>query len=83
MNEIFGSRVANRMVHSQYRLNLDIPKVNHVSFGNKSIRSFEPKIWSSLSPYTKSCESLEIFWRVIKDWDGITCNCTVCKKLAI
>ena len=44
MNKIFGLRVANRMVHSQYRLNLDIPKVNQVSFGNKSIRSFEPKI---------------------------------------
>ena len=83
MNEIFGLRVTNRMVHSQYILNIDIPKVNQVSFGKKSIWSFGPKIWSSLPPHTKSCESLEIFRRVIKKWDGITRNCTVCKKLAI
>ena len=37
-------RVTNRAVRSQYRLNLNIPKVNQVSFGNKSIRSFGPKI---------------------------------------
>ena len=83
MNEIFGLRVTNRMVHSQYILNIDIPKVNQVSFGKKSIWSFGPKIWSSLPPHTKSYESLEIFRRVIKKWDGITRNCTVCKKLAI
>ena len=28
MNEIFRLRVTNRMVRSQYRLNLDNPKVN-------------------------------------------------------
>ena len=33
MNEIFRLRVTNRMVRSQYKLNLDIPKVNQVSFG--------------------------------------------------
>ena len=44
MNEIFRLRVTKRMVLSQYRLNLDICKVNRASFGNKSIRSFGPKI---------------------------------------
>ena len=43
MNEIFRLGVTNRMVRSQYRLNLDICKVNRVSFGNKSIKSFGPK----------------------------------------
>ena len=42
MNEIFRLRVTHRMVRSQYRLHLDIPIVNQVSFGNKSIRSFAP-----------------------------------------
>ena len=54
------------MVRSQYRLNLDIPKINQVSFGNKSIRSFEPKNWNSLPPHIKSFENLETFKRVIK-----------------
>ena len=80
MNEIFRLRVTNRMVRSQYRLNLEIPKVNQVSFGNKSIRSFGPKIWNSLPPHIKSCENLETFKRVIRNWDGITCNCRVCKN---
>ena len=49
------------MVQYQYRLNLDIPKVNQVSFDNKSIKSFEPKISNSLPPHIKSCENLETF----------------------
>ena len=68
------------MVRSQYRLNVDIPKVSRVSFGDKSIRSFGPKIWNSLPPHIMSCENLETFKRVIKNWDGVTCNCRVCKN---
>ena len=80
MNAIFRLRVTNRMVRSQNRLNLDVPKVNRVSFSNKSIRSFTPKIWNSLPPHIKSCENLKTFKRVIKNWDGVTCNCRVCKN---
>ena len=80
MNEIFRLRVTSRMVRSQYKFNLDIPKFNRVSFGNKSIRSFGPKIWNSLPPHIKSCENLETFTGVIKNWDGVTCNCRVCKN---
>ena len=77
---MFRSRVTNRVVRSQYRLNLDIPKVNHISFSSKSIRPFEQKIWNSLPPHIKSCENFETFKRVIKNWDNITCNCRVCKN---
>ena len=51
MNEIFRLRVTNRTVRTQHRLNIDIPKVNHVSFGIKSITSFGPKIWNSHKVY--------------------------------
>ena len=61
MNENFRLGVTNRMVRSQYSLSLDIPKVNRVSFGSKSIRSLGPKIWNSLSPRIKSCKNLETF----------------------
>ena len=77
---MFRLIVTNRMVRSQYRLNFDIPKVPQVSFSNKSIRSFGPKIWNSLPPHIKYCENLETFKRVIKNWDLITCNCRVCKN---
>ena len=79
-NENFRLRVTNRMVRSQYRPNIGIPKVNEVTFRNKSIRSFGPKIWNSLPPHIKSCENLETFKRVIKNWDCIYCNCRVCKN---
>ena len=59
MKEIFRLRVTNRAVCSQYRLNLDIPKANQVSFGNKNIRSFGKKIWNALPPRIKSCKSLK------------------------
>ena len=48
INEIFTLRVINRAVRIQNRLNLDIPKINQVSLGNKSLRFFEPKIWNSV-----------------------------------
>ena len=48
LNEIFTLRVINRAVRIQNRLNLDIPKINQVSLGNKSLRFFEPKIWNSV-----------------------------------
>ena len=80
LNEIFTLRVTNRIVRSQDRLNLDIPKVNQVSFGNKSLRSFGLKIWNSLPPHIKSCKNLETFKRVIKCWGGISGNCRVCKN---
>ena len=43
MNEVFRLRVTKRAVRSQYRLNLDISKVNQVSFGNNSIRYLDQK----------------------------------------
>ena len=80
MNKNFRFSVTNGMVRSQYRLNLDIPKVNQFSFGNKSIRSFGLKIWNSLPSHVMPFENLETFKRVIKNWDDITCNCRVCKN---
>ena len=79
INPSFMHEVTNRMGSSQYKLNLEIPKVNQVIFGNKRIRSFGPKIWNSLPPYIKSFENLETLKRVIRNWHDITCNCRVCK----
>ena len=73
MNETFRLRVTNRVVCCQYRF-------NQVSFSNKRIRYFAPKIWNSLPPRIKSCKNLETFKRVIESWNGITCNCGACKN---
>ena len=38
MNETFKLRKASRTVLSNYKLNLDMPAINQVSFGDKSLR---------------------------------------------
>ena len=66
MNEIFELRETNRAVRNQYKLNLDVPIINQVTFGAKSIRYLRPKIWNSLPFHIKSSESITTFKRIIK-----------------
>ena len=48
MKQILELRETNRNVREKYRLNLNIPNYNQVTFGKKSLRIFELKIWNSL-----------------------------------
>ena len=61
----------------KYRLNLNIPNYNQVTFGKKSLRIFGPEIWNS---FLKSSKNLESFNNVIKNWDGVNCKCVIFKK---
>ena len=64
MNEIFKLRKITRVVRSNYKLNLDVPTINQVSFG--SLRYYGSKIWNSLSFHIKSSNNLEAFINIIK-----------------
>ena len=66
MNEIFELRKTSRAVRSNYKLNLEVPTINQVSFGNKSLRYYGPKIWNSLPFHIKSSKNLEAFKNIIK-----------------
>ena len=44
MDEIFKLRETNRAVRSNYKLNLNVPAINQLSFGDKSLRYYGPKI---------------------------------------
>ena len=79
MKEIFSLRQPNRAV-CQYKLNLDVRKIKQVTFGNKSLKRFGPKIWNSLPLHIKSSENLNTFKDAIKSWNGITFNCQVCLR---
>ena len=61
MNETFELRKTKRAVRNQYKLNLEVPIINQVTYGAKSIRYFGPKIWNSLPFHIKSSESLTTF----------------------
>ena len=80
MNEISELRKTNKAVRNQYKLNLEVPIINHVTFGSKSIRYLGPKIWNSPPFHIKSSESLTTFKRIIKNWDTVSCKCPICQR---
>ena len=79
MMEIFKLRTTNRPVREQYQLNLEIPNPNQIRFGEKSLTSFGPKIWNTLPYHIKSSENWKIFRSLLKNWNGTSCKCNVCK----
>ena len=79
MNEIFKLRKISRAVRSNYKLNIDVPTINQVSFCGKSLRYCMPKLWNLLSFHIKFSENLEAFINIIKNWNGVSCKCKVCQ----
>ena len=65
MNETFKLRKTSRAVRSNYKLNVDVPTINQVSFGDKSLRYYGPKIWNWLPFHIKSFDNLQAF-KIIK-----------------
>ena len=80
MNDIFKLRKTNRAIRNQYKPNPEVPIINQVTFGAKSIRYLGPKIWNSLPFHIKSSESLTTFKRIIKNWDTVSCKCPICQR---
>ena len=78
-NEIFKLRKTIRVVRSNYKLNLDVPNINQVSFGDKILRYYGPKIWNSLPFHIESSDNLEAFKKIVKNWNGVSCKCMVCQ----
>ena len=48
MKEIFEKRDENRVTRDRYKLNLNIPRRNQVTFGAKSLKFHEPKMLCQL-----------------------------------
>ena len=66
--KIFRLRKTSRAVRSSYKLNLDMPIINQVSFGDKSLRYYGLKIWN-----------LKAFKNIMKNWNGVSCKYKVCQ----
>ena len=45
---------------NQYKLNLEVPVINQVTFGVKSIKYLGPIIWNSFPFHIKSSEGLTL-----------------------
>ena len=80
MNNIFKLKINGREVRDKYKLNLDIPKWNQKTFGYKSLKVLGPKIWNNLPYHIKSSKNLDTFKNLLKNWDGNSCKCNLCKK---
>ena len=79
MNEIFKLRKTSRAVRSNYKLILDVSAINQVSFDDKSLRHYGPRIWNSLPFHINSSENLEAFKNISKNWNSVSCKCKVCQ----
>ena len=80
MNEIFKLRNADRPTREKYKLNLEIPKPNLVTFGKRSLRNYGPKIWNALPYHIKTSDNLNSLKFILKCWDGKHCTCRVCEN---
>ena len=80
VNDIFELRKTNRAIRNQYKPNLEVPIINQVNLGAKSIRYLGPEIWNALPFHIKSSESLTTFKRVIKNLDTVSCKFPFCQR---
>ena len=56
-----------------------LPKVQTTSFGVKSIPHLENKLWQILPQEIKQLNSMPIFKKQIRCWNGGESNCSPCK----
>ena len=80
INDIFKLKINRREVRNKYKLNLDIPKWNQITFGYKSLKVLGPKIWNNLPHHIKSSENLDIFKNLLKNSDGNLSKCNLSKN---
>ena len=79
MSNIFKIKENKRLVREHYKLNLETPKWNQVTFGAKSWKVYGPKVWNSLPFHIKTPENLIQFKSLIKNWNGNSCSCSLHK----
>ena len=80
MNNIFHVKENKRLVRGQYKLNLETPEWNQVTFGAKSLKVYETKVWNSLPFHVKTSENLIQFKSLMKSWNGNSRSYIVCAK---
>ena len=58
---IFEMKTNKPIVREKYKLNLNTPRTNQVTFGTNSLKSYGPKIWTALPFSNKTAENLKVF----------------------
>ena len=80
MQNIFSFKLSANLSRSQRNpYDLLHHRPNQTNFGTNCLRALGPKIWNGLPNEMKSAQNIHIFKRLIKEWDGVQCNCNVCQ----
>ena len=66
MKKLFKVGKKNRAQREHYKLDLEIPKSNQVSFGTKSLHIQGSRVWNALPSHIESKEIFQTFNYVIK-----------------
>ena len=80
MNNVLWWKINGREAPDKYKLNLDIPKWNQKTFDSKILKVLCAKIWNNLPYHVKSSANRDIFKNLLRNWDGSSCKCNLCKK---
>ena len=59
--------------------NLLVHHRNTTKYGDKSLRVLGPRIWNALPEPVKSETDLKSIQRIIQQWCGLNCQCSLCK----
>ena len=80
MKKKIETKKNNRVLRKRYKLNLNIPRTNQITFGTNSLKSYGPKIWNLLLFNTKTAENLSTFKTLIKKWNSASYSCKICSQ---
>ena len=77
MWELFERKEVNYNLRNKDLLR--IPKFQTITYGANSISYRGSYLWNSMPDVVKSCERVLSFKRKLKECNGRTCTCRVCK----
>ena len=77
ISDISTDSVLGRLRSPSEFYNYDMPK--SVRYGEKTLRSFRPKVWHILPSDIKNSQNLATFKNKIKLWIPTNCPCRLCK----
>ena len=70
MSNVFKIKENKRLVTEQWKLNLETPEWDQVTFGAKRLKVYGPKVWNSLPFYIKTSENLIQCKSLMKNGNG-------------
>ena len=62
-------------------LKLIVPHFKNVTHGQRSFRYYGAHVWNDVPAEIKAAANIGVFKRLIKLWNGPSCQCNMCNVL--